>query len=102
VVWDATHVADGQLLRGLAEVRGFIADWRASWSDFQENVEDIIDAGEHVVIFLRDTGTGQAGGVRTEIRYAGVWDVRNGKVWRIKTFLDRAEALRYAGLAPDP
>jgi ketosteroid isomerase-like protein len=102
VEWDATHVADGQMLRGLAEVRGFIADWRAIWSDFQEDVEDIIDAGERVVIFFRDTGTGRAGGVRTEFRYTGVWDVRNGKVWRMKTFLDRAEALRYAGLAHEP
>jgi uncharacterized protein len=100
VEFDATHMPDGQVFRGLAEVRDHIADWRARWSDFEEDVEDIIDAGEHVVIFYCDAGTGRSSGARTEIRYASVWDVRDGKIWRMKNFLDRAEALRYAGLAP--
>jgi ketosteroid isomerase-like protein len=95
---DATHMPDGQVFRGLAEVRGHIAEWRASWRDFREQVEEVRDAGDRVVIFYCDGGIGRASGIETEIRYASVWEVRDGRVARMKNFLDRSEALLHAGL----
>lgn len=95
---DATHMPDGQVFRGVDEVRGHIADWRSGWHDFQEEVEDIREAGNLVVIFYRDSGIGRSSGVETEISYASVWDLREGRIARMKIFLDRDEALRYAGL----
>jgi ketosteroid isomerase-like protein len=92
---DATHMPDGQIFRGLDEVSGHISDWRAGWSDFREDVEDLFDAGDRVVIFFCDRGIGRASGVATEIRYASVWEIRDSRVKRIKNFLDREEALRY-------
>src|SRR5205807_8441765 len=95
---DATHMPDGRVLCGFDEVRGHIAEWRASWHNFREEVEEILDAGDRVVIFYSDCGIGRSSGVETEIRYASVWDLRDGKVARMKNFLDRNEALRHAGL----
>jgi ketosteroid isomerase-like protein len=95
---DATHMPDGQVFRGLDEVRGHILDWRSGWSAFREEVEEVLDAGSRVVIFYRDRGVGRSSGVETEIRYASVWDVRDGRVVRMKIFLDRDEAVRYSGL----
>jgi hypothetical protein len=31
--------------------------------------------------------------------YAAVWEIHDGKITRVKIFLDRADALRHAGLA---
>jgi ketosteroid isomerase-like protein len=98
VVLDATHMPDGQVFCGLDEVRGHVADWRSGWRDFQEEVEDVLEAGDRVVIFYRDRGIGRSSGVETEIRYASVWDLHDGKITRMKNFLDRDEALRHAGL----
>jgi ketosteroid isomerase-like protein len=98
VVLDATHMPDGQVFHGLDAVRGHIADWRSGWHDFQHGVEDVLEAGDHVVIFYCDRGIGRLSGVETEIRYASVWDVRDGKIARMKNFLDRDEAVRHAGL----
>jgi uncharacterized protein len=95
---DATHLPDGRVFRGLDDVRGHIVNWRSAWRDFEEDVEAVLDAGNRVVIFYRDRGVGRSSSVETAIRYASVWDVRDGKIARIKIFLDRDEALRYAGL----
>ena len=54
--------------------------------------------GSRVVILYCDRGIGRSSGVETEIRYAGVWELREERVVRMKNFLDRDEALRYAGL----
>jgi ketosteroid isomerase-like protein len=58
----------------------------------------VLDAGSRVVIFYCDRGIGRSSGAETEIRYASVWEVRDGKVARMKNFLDREKAVRYSGL----
>jgi ketosteroid isomerase-like protein len=93
---DATHMPDGQIFRGLDAVRAHVADWRSGWRDFQEEIEDVLEAGNRVVIFYCDRGIGRSSGVETEIRYASVWDVRDGKIARMKNFLNRDEAVRDA------
>ena len=59
----------------------------------------MIDAGEQVVSVQRITGRARGSGVETELRYAVVNTVRNGKLVRGREYWTRAEALEAVGLS---
>jgi ketosteroid isomerase-like protein len=60
--------------------------------------EEIIEAGDSVLVRVRQRGIGRASGVPTETRYFTLWTFRGGKAIRLESFTDRAAALRAAGL----
>jgi ketosteroid isomerase-like protein len=62
------------------------------------DAEDLIDAGDQVVAFVRVHGRGKGSGVAVEARIAQVWTIRGGLATRLEYFGDRREALRAAGL----
>jgi ketosteroid isomerase-like protein len=95
---DFTHMPEGRMTRGQEELRREVARWQRTWEQFETEIEDILDAGEKVVLLVRQTGTGKTSGVPAEIRYGQVFVVRNRLIVSIKTFLDRADALEAAGL----
>ena len=57
-----------------------------------------VDAGDSVVVFCRSSGRGRVSGVELEVESIHVWELRDGKVGRLVTYLDRDEALKAAGL----
>jgi ketosteroid isomerase-like protein len=60
--------------------------------------EEIVAAGESVIVDVRQRGVGSASGVPAEMRYFQLWSFRGGKVIRLDVFRERAEALEAAGL----
>ena len=83
--------------RGVEQVRQVILD-RMATLDFDQRTEDLIDAGDMVVVLVRWLGRGKASGAQGEISMAMIWTVREQAVTRIEFFLDRARALAAAGL----
>jgi ketosteroid isomerase-like protein len=80
----------------LAEyTRGFLEPW----SRITIEAEDITDAGDSVVVAVRQAGVGGESGAATEFRYFQVWSLRGRKVIRLENFRERAEALEAAGLS---
>jgi ketosteroid isomerase-like protein len=67
------------------------------YPDFTIEVEQVIDAGDDVVVVGIARGTG-ASGVEVQWRQGYVWTVRDGKAVRFQWFQDPAEALEAAGL----
>jgi ketosteroid isomerase-like protein len=67
------------------------------YPNFTIETEQIIDAGDDVVVIGIARGTG-ASGVNVEWRQGYVWTVRDGKAVRFQWFNDPAEALEAAGL----
>jgi ketosteroid isomerase-like protein len=63
-----------------------------------QEAEEIIAAGDSVVVGVRQRGVGRASGVPTEMHFFTLWTLRGGKVIRIESFRERAEALEAAGL----
>jgi ketosteroid isomerase-like protein len=61
--------------------------------------EEIIEAGDSVLVGVRQRGIGRASGVPTEARYFTLWTFRGGKAIRLESFTDRAAALEAAGLS---
>jgi len=72
-------------------------DWLEPWDTYRiREVEDVIDAGDRVVVLIRDVGTRDDTDAEVEISAGSIWTVRDGKVVRVE-FCTREEALEAAG-----
>jgi ketosteroid isomerase-like protein len=83
--------------RGVEQVRRVILD-RMATLDFDQATEDLIDAGDHVVVPVRWIGRGRASGAQGEMSMTMVWTVRERAVTRLEFFLDHGRALEAVGL----
>jgi ketosteroid isomerase-like protein len=73
-------------------------DWLEPWETYRVEVEDVIDAGDDVVVLVRDYGRRVGMTHEVSVRSAAIWTVRDRKVARVAFYLDRTEALTAAGL----
>ena len=78
------------------------ADWIARadsvFDSFEMTVEELIDAGDRVVAVVHERATGRGSGLQVDQHLAQVLTIRDGRVTRIQSFTDRAEALKAVGL----
>jgi ketosteroid isomerase-like protein len=87
-------------LHGKEAVRAYIEDWRDTFDDVAVELVELIDAGENtVVVVLRLTGRAKLSGVETDLTYAVVYTVRDGKIARGREYATRAEALEATGVS---
>ena len=70
-----------------------------AWDSLTIAAESFEDAGESVLVKVRQTGVGRGSGAPAETFYFQVWTFRGGKVIRLDTILSESEALEAAGLA---
>ena len=61
--------------------------------------EEFLDAGERVVVFVRQKTTGQGSGVALEREDAMVFEFRDWKIARLDYYNSREQALKTVGLA---
>jgi ketosteroid isomerase-like protein len=101
VVWFGTHggLDEGQVLRGPAAVLEYMIEIQEPWEVFGVEIERIIEAGDGVVVFMRETGRARHGGPEVQNDTAMIFKVRGERVVVITGYLDRDEALRAAGAA---
>lgn len=69
------------------------------WEEFLIEPEMLIDAGDRVIVIETRRGRGKGSGVVVEQRSGVIWTIRDGRVVRLETDLDPAEALEAAGLS---
>jgi len=101
VTWDMrrSDVADMGVFHGHRGVRQFFTEWFESFDEYYAHAEDFVDAGDHVVVQVRQGGRGKGSGVNVEMPvYWQSHFVRGGKVVRVEIHRDRDEAL---AAAPD-
>jgi ketosteroid isomerase-like protein len=72
--------------------------WEEIWSDYRFDVEDLIGAGDKVVLLYHQVGRAKESGIDVEERAGWVYTLREGKITRVEMFQDRETALRAAGL----
>jgi ketosteroid isomerase-like protein len=84
---------------GLAGLQAAWAEWLAPWETYRTEIEDVIDAGDDVVVLTRDFGRRRDMDAEVAVLGAAVWTVRDGRVARAAFYADRAEGLAAAGLA---
>ena len=80
---------------------GFV-EFMGTWTeDFEWSIdlERVIDAGDdRVVAMFHQHATGKGSGATVELHMALLYELENGRVIRMRNFLDPAEALEAAGL----
>ena len=84
--------------RGREGIEKFLGEVDETWEEFRPIPEEYRDLGDQVLALGQLKTRGRASGAPTESPWAGIYDMRGGKVSRIRTYLDHAEALRWAGL----
>lgn len=86
--------------RGIDEIRGLFED-RLESSQFDSSLEQLLEAGDKVVALFRWHVRGRGSGAEAEAEVAAVLTFLEGKVAEIEFFLDRARAIKAAGLRSD-
>ena len=84
--------------RGLLGFAEGWRDWLEPWASYYIEAEDFIDAGDEVVSLTRVRAQTTRDAVAVEHRPGAVWSLRDGKITRVRFFLERDEALEAAGL----
>jgi ketosteroid isomerase-like protein len=82
----------------LDQARGFIEDFNGTFESVRWEAEQLIGAGEHVVVF----GTiyyGGRDGIETTASIKQVWTIREGACERLVMYQERRDALEAAGLS---
>lgn len=91
--------AEPDTYRGHDGIRRYLASFQHSMEDIRFEGERFWDAGESVVVELLLTARGRQTAIVVEQRTAGVWTVRDDRIYRIRAYATLAEALTAAGLA---
>ena len=102
VVVQPPDVPDAMTGHGRAGVMEAIAAWPEQWDDYQLEIVQIVDAGDHVAITTHQRGRGKGSGVVVEDEIWFVAGFRNGKISEWRMFGDEREALEAAGLRENP
>ena len=87
-----------QIYRGLDGVRAWYRDLLGAITEWTTTVEEWIDGGNDVIAVLRTAGRGRKSGAPFQRREAHVWTLRDGKLWRLRVYGTREEALKAVGL----
>jgi ketosteroid isomerase-like protein len=81
-------------------IRRFIRErYDDALADIEDHLEELIDAGEHVISVVTSRGRGRTSGVEVNREHAGLWTIRAGTIVRVAWFGTRAEAMEAAGLS---
>jgi ketosteroid isomerase-like protein len=100
--WRAAEgaVDDVGEMHGPVAVRRYIQDWIDTFDDFSVVVEQLRDVGDNRVLGVqRLTGRAKLSGTETDLRYALVSTIRDGKVVRAREYMSLDQALEAVGLS---
>jgi ketosteroid isomerase-like protein len=97
VVWQTGGV-DSTVFHGREGVARGAEEWIGAFTGYWLEADDLIEAGDCVVLLFREGGAGKASGVQVEEEGALLFRVRGGLIVSAQGFTDRAEGLRAAGL----
>lgn len=87
---------------GTEALAGYMRGFLEPWTRITIEAEELDAAGDSVFAAVIQRGTGSGSGAPTELRYFHVWTFRGGKVIRLETFRDGADARATAGLPAEP
>ena len=102
IEWHATvgGIDEGRVYHGRDEVVKGFADYFAVWERMEMRAEKYIDAGDDdVVVFHHEVAKGRESGAVVETDTGTVQTVRDGKIVRVRSYMDRRQALEAAGLS---
>jgi ketosteroid isomerase-like protein len=100
--WRAAEgaVDDVGEMHGPVALRRYVQDWIDTFDDFSVVVEQLRDVGDNRVLGVqRLTGRAKLSGTQTDLRYALVSTISDGKVVRAREYMSLDQALEAVGLS---
>jgi ketosteroid isomerase-like protein len=91
-VWEVPEL--GSSFEGVAAIRGFVEDWLGAFSEFEIDLEEVLDLGGGVVfVVAREDAlpAGSAGRARLQEVFAYVVTWTDGAIVRVTAYGDIAE-----------
>ena len=85
-------------IHGKEAMRTYVEDWLDTFNDFRGVVIELIDAGDDVIVVMRIRGRAKLSGVETDLTFAAIYTIRDGKIARGREYWTREQALEAAGL----
>jgi ketosteroid isomerase-like protein len=99
VVWEGIDDApDRGPFRGREAVIAHLRSWLETLGAFRSEPEEVIDAGDKVVVVQRSHGILKGSNAEVGLRFATVYAVRDARVVSVKQYRHRDEALKAVGL----
>lgn len=86
-------------IRGCDGVQKFIEEQAAIIAGLRSEPEEVIDAGDRMVVPFRLSGRARSTDLPFEVHYAHVLTLRDGKILRLELYTSKAKALAAAGVA---
>jgi len=102
ISWRAIEGAPDDVgeMRGSEAARRYVQDWLDTFDDFTVVPVELLDAGESRVIAMHHvTGRARQSGIETELDYAVVYTLGEGKIQSCREYATRGEALESVGPA---
>jgi len=88
---------EGEVFHGHDGVQTYFTRLSGAWEEFRFLIDEARDLGATVLVLGRLEGRSRSGGVPVDSPVGAVWDLRDGKVWRLRAYLDPQEAIAVAG-----
>src|SRR4030095_15317451 len=94
MVWDMSRVElpDASSYIG-REFSGFVESWDEGFASERMEPQEIIDAGDRIVVAVYDSARGKTSGIEVEQHFAMVWTIRDGRAVRMDIYPPRKDAL---------
>jgi ketosteroid isomerase-like protein len=103
IEWDISelgHFPIASVYHGHAGVRECFRDLLSAFGEFEIRAEELsAGAADRVLAVVSEHGVGAGSGAAADRTHHAVWTLRDGKVTRMRVYLDRGDAERAAGLA---
>lgn len=103
IVCDVRSASDASLdfsevLVGWKAVSDGYRRWWGTFTDYSFTVEEMIDAGQSVILRIHERGVGKGSGLPIERDSIQVWTLLEGRIVRIGFYPSRESALEAVGL----
>jgi ketosteroid isomerase-like protein len=92
---------EGRVLRGPSQIRHDYETVEQAWDEHRIEPQELIDAGDRVVVLLREYQRGRQSGVELVVDTAVVLDLSHGRIVRIQGYMDQAAAREAVGLSQE-
>jgi ketosteroid isomerase-like protein len=89
----------GGALRGREGIESYLRDVSDTWEEYRVLSQDFRDLDQDQVLVLSRVEGRGAGSGRFDAAMGQIFDIRDGKISRVRTYLDHGEALKAVGLA---
>ena len=84
--------------RGLDGLMEYLTNWYDQWEEYEVEAVEFIDAGEHVVVVVRERGRVERTGLEVEANFTHSFVLRDGKTVEWHMYDSHADALEAVGL----